>query len=75
MLRIHDRAIRVLLSLSAPVRVAKDNEQLIYLHNLAVNAHICTVATSVYDITYIMELQRISSHSARVGAAVHLHLS
>ena len=75
MLRIRDCAIRVHPFSSALIGVAKDNDQLIYLHEPAVNAHIRTAATAVYDITDVAELQRFSSHSARVGAAVHFHLS
>ena len=75
MLQIRKRAIRVRLSLSAPIGVAKHDSKLIYLHESTITTHIRNAATAVYDIMDSRELQGFSSHSARVGAAVHLHLA
>ena len=75
MLRIRKQSIRVHLSSSAPIGVAKHDSKLIYLHESTINTHIRDAATVVYDFTDSTELQCFSSRSARVGATVHLHLA
>ena len=75
MLRIRERAIRLQVAPSSPIAVGMSANRCIRLHESLVNRHIQQAAAAVYNITSQSDLQRYSSHSARVGAAVHLHLA
>ena len=75
MLRIRARAQRLGVSSGAPIAVAKSSHKVVNLHEKQINSHIRRAAREVYGITDRHELVRFTTHSTRVGAAVHLHLA
>ena len=75
MLRIWSRAHRLKLSPSDPLAVGERHGAILFLTEALINAHIKSAAKAVYNITNPSDLKRYTSHSARVGAAVHLHLA
>ena len=75
MLRIRARAQRLGVSFNAPIAVAKPSNKVVNLHERQINSHIRRAAKRVYGITDRRKLARFTTHSTRVGAAVHLHLA
>ena len=75
MLRIRSRAQRLGIPEGAPIGVARLSRKTLNLHERLINSHIREAARKVYNITDSSELARFTSHSTRVGAAVHLHLA
>ena len=75
MLGICARAQRLHVPPGAPIAVAKRSRKVINLYERLINLHIQAAAKAVYGITDPRDLARFTSHSTRVGAAVHLHLA
>ena len=55
--------------------MAKRSHKVVNLYERQINLHIQTAAKAVYGIADHRELARFTTHSTRVGAAVHLHLA